>query len=107
MSRYVCPRLASRWGALACVLAWYAPGVQAQTGSIAGRVFDAATGQPIPAAQVFISELDLGVLSQQNGSYLLSNVPVGPRSVTVQRIGYRQLGQTVTVVAGQAAVLDF
>jgi TonB-linked SusC/RagA family outer membrane protein len=84
-----------------------APGVHAQTGTIAGRVMDAATGQPIPAAQVFISDLDLGVLSQQNGSYLLANVPAGPRSVTVQRIGYRQLSQSVTVAAGQTAVLDF
>jgi TonB-linked SusC/RagA family outer membrane protein len=94
-------------GALALILAGSSTGVLAQTGSIAGRVVDAASGQPIPAAQVFITELDIGVLSQQNGSYLLSNVPAGPRSVTVQRIGYRQLAQTVTVAAGQTAVLDF
>jgi TonB-linked SusC/RagA family outer membrane protein len=94
-------------GAAALVYACAAPGVHAQTGSIAGRVLDAANGQPIPAAQVFISDLDLGVLSQQNGTYLLSNVPVGPRSVTVQRIGYRQLAQNVTVAAGQTVALDF
>jgi len=103
----LCPRWNRMVGPLALSLAGLAPGVHAQTGSIAGRVFDAASGQPIPAAQVFISDLDIGVLSQQNGSYLLANVPVGPRSVTVQRIGYRQLAQTVTVAAGQTAVLDF
>jgi hypothetical protein len=62
-------------GALALMFVCAAPGAQAQTGTIAGRVLDAASGQPIPAAQVFISDLDIGVLSQQNGSYLLPNVP--------------------------------
>jgi TonB-linked SusC/RagA family outer membrane protein len=104
-------RLRLRWtwvvGAWALVYGVVAQGVHAQTGTIAGRVLDAASGQPIPAAQVFIQDLDLGVLSQQNGSYLLSNVPVGPRSVTVQRIGYRQVAQTATVAAGQTVVLDF
>jgi TonB-linked SusC/RagA family outer membrane protein len=81
--------------------------VAAQTGTIAGRVFDAQSGQTIPAAQVFIADLDIGVLTQQNGSYLLPNVPAGPRTVTVQRIGYAQMTQNVTVAAGQTVVLDF
>jgi TonB-linked SusC/RagA family outer membrane protein len=84
-----------------------APGLVAQTGSVAGRVLDAQSGQVVPAAQVFIADLDIGVLTQQNGSYILLNVPAGPREVTVQRIGYRQVAQSVTVVAGETAVLDF
>ncbi|MEQ1855356.1 MAG: SusC/RagA family TonB-linked outer membrane protein [Longimicrobiales bacterium] len=85
-----------------------APALHAQqTGIIAGRVTDAQTGQPIPAAQVFVADLNIGVLSQQNGSYLLQNIPVGPRTVTVQRIGYTQATQNVTVAGGQTAVLDF
>jgi TonB-linked SusC/RagA family outer membrane protein len=103
----VCLRWNRIVGTLAFAWGVAAASVDAQTGSIAGRVMDAATGQPIPAAQVFITELDVGVLTQQNGSYLLSNVPIGPRSVTVQRIGYRQIAQTVTVASGQTAVLDF
>jgi TonB-linked SusC/RagA family outer membrane protein len=93
--------------ALAAMVLLIAPGLAAQTGTIAGRVIDAGSNLPIPAAQVFIADLDLGVLSQQNGSYLLANVPVGPRTVTVQRIGYRQLTANVTVAAGQTVVQDF
>jgi TonB-linked SusC/RagA family outer membrane protein len=89
-------------------LLFAAPALYAQqTGTVAGRVLDAQTGNPIPAAQVFIADLDIGVLSQQNGSYLLSNVPAGPRTLTVQRIGYAQTTQNVTVAAGQTAVVDF
>lgn len=54
-----------------------APAVHAQTGSIAGRVIDSQSGQTIAAAQVFIPELDIGALTQQNGSYVLPNVPAG------------------------------
>ena len=100
-------RLTRASGVAVAAVLLLAPGLVAQTGSIAGRVIDAQSGQTIPAAQVFIQDLDIGVLTQQNGSYILLNVPVGPREVTVQRIGYRQVAQTVTVAATQTAVLDF
>ena len=80
---------------------------QQVVGTITGRVVDAQSGLPVAAAQAFITDLDIGSLSQQNGSYVLANVPAGPRTVTVQRIGYREASQTVTVAAGQTAVLDF
>jgi len=103
----LCSRLTRVLGATATALLLLAPGATAQTGSVAGRVVDAQSGQTIPAAQVFISALDIGVLSQQNGSYILLNVPAGQHTVTVQRIGYRQVEQVVSVTAGETAVLDF
>ena len=42
---------------------------------ITGRVVDAQTGEPLPAVQVFIAGSGIGALSQQNGRYLLLNVP--------------------------------
>ena len=107
MDKLIRSRLTRAFGTLAAMTLLAVPGLAAQTGSVAGRVVDGSSGQPIPAAQVFIADLDIGVLSQQNGSYILLNVPAGPRSVTVQRIGYRQVSQNVTVAAGQTAVLDF
>jgi TonB-dependent SusC/RagA subfamily outer membrane receptor len=94
-------------GGFALITILWATGLAAQTGSIAGRVQDAQSGQPLPAAQVFIGDLDIGVLSQQNGSYLLLNVPVGTHAVTVQRIGYSETQRTATVVAGETVILDF
>jgi len=91
-----------------------APGVAAETGSITGRVIDAQSSQPIPAAQVFIAALDqtgirprFGVLSRENGTYILENVPVGTHAVTVQRIGYRTVTVDVTVAVGQTTARDF
>jgi beta-lactamase regulating signal transducer with metallopeptidase domain len=84
-----------------------APKAAAQTGSITGRVIDAQSGQTIPAAQVFIADLNIGVLSQENGTYVLANVPLGTRPVTVRKSGYSPVTVNVTVADGQTTALDF
>lgn len=85
----------------------FAPAAAAQTGSITGRVIDAQSSQTIAAAQVFIATLDIGVLSQENGTYILPGVPAGTHPVTVQKSGYRPVTVNVTVADGQTAALDF
>ena len=79
----------------------------AQTGNIGGLVVDGQSGLPISSAQIYIPDLDQGVLTQQNGRYLLLNVPVGTHSVRFERIGYRPQTNEVTVAAGQTAVQNF
>ena len=105
MSRLNCSR-AVLGVALAALLVT-APQLAAQTGTITGRVTDSGSGNPVPSAQVFIVELDLGVLSQQNGTYTVQNVPAGTQTVTVQRLGFREASQTVAVSAGGTMVLNF
>jgi TonB-dependent SusC/RagA subfamily outer membrane receptor len=85
-----------------------AGGLEAQeTGTITGRVIDAQSMQPLASAQVAIPGLGIGVLTQQNGRFILLNVPAGTQTVTVQRIGYRTLSETVPVVAGASVNRDF
>jgi len=84
------------------------PALSAQeTGTITGRVTDAVTAQPLASAQVTIPELQIGVLTQQNGRFILLNVPAGTHTVTVQRIGYRDGTAAVTVVPGESVTQDF
>src|SRR5262245_25545315 len=74
---------------------------------VTGRVTDLRSGQPMAQVQVFISALSQGSLTQQNGRYILLNVPVGTHTITAQRIGFRTVTQSVTVAAGQTVQLDF
>ena len=76
-------------------------------GTLTGRVTDAGSGQPLSAVQVYIEAIDLGVLTQQDGRYLMSGVPAGTHSVSVQRIGYTTMTQEVTLTDGQTVVTDF
>jgi hypothetical protein len=57
---------------------------QAQTGTITGVVQDDISRQPLSSVQVYIPSLDLGVLSQENGRYLLLNVPVGTHTLRAE-----------------------
>ncbi len=101
-------RVLSAFGALVTALLLVVPSLGAQQGgTVTGRVVDASTLEPIAAVQVFISALDLGGLTQQNGRYLLQNVPAGTHTLSVSRIGYRTVEAQVTVAGGQTVEQNF
>ena len=77
-----------------------------QSGTITGSVEDSQTGLPVPSVQVFIPDLDIGVLSQANGLYVLEDVPAGAHTLIADRIGYESVTQQVTVNAGATVVLN-
>ena len=81
--------------------------VTADAQVIAGRITDASSGQAIAAAQVFVSALDLGALSEGNGTYTIQNVPAGTHTVSVQRLGFAPEEQSVTLGPGQTVQLNF
>ena len=76
-------------------------------GTVTGRIVDVLDRAPVAAVQVFISSLDVGTLSQQNGTYLLLNVPAGTYTLTAQRIGYQTVTQEFMVAGGETVVRDF
>jgi TonB-linked SusC/RagA family outer membrane protein len=84
-----------------------APPAHAQTGTVTGRVTDAQNGQPVSSVQLYVQGLNIGALTQQNGRYLLVNVPPGTHTLTAERIGFRSETAEVTVGAGATVVQDF
>jgi len=75
--------------------------------TISGRISDARNGRAIAAVQVSLSGLNLGALSEGNGSYRIQNVPAGTYTASVQQPGYRPTSQVVELAQGQTAELDF
>ncbi|MEQ1856014.1 MAG: carboxypeptidase regulatory-like domain-containing protein [Longimicrobiales bacterium] len=65
-------------------------------------------GRPVAAAQVFVAELDVGVLTQQDGRYDL-RLPAEPDEfeLTVQRIGFRQQARAISAGEGDYVDADF
>jgi hypothetical protein len=76
-------------------------------GSVTGRVTDAASGQPIMAAQVHVVGTNIGTQTNTEGQYTLRGVSPGPTEVRVLRVGFAEQKQRVTVVSGQAATANF
>jgi len=77
-----------------------------QTGSVAGRVTDAKTGQGIPGASVSLDGTRWRATTDENGAYRLVEVTPGTYTLTASRIGYTRQSKSVTVAAGQEATLD-
>ncbi|MSR19938.1 MAG: hypothetical protein EXR91_03035 [Gemmatimonadetes bacterium] len=65
-------------------------------------------GRPVPAAQVYVAELAVGVLTRQDGRYDLM-LPAEPDSfeLTVQRIGFRQQARAISGGEGDYVDADF
>lgn len=77
-----------------------------ETARITGRV-TSDLGRPLVGAQIFIPETGIGTVTNANGSYLLLNVGAGTHMVRVQLIGWGTTSRSVTVAAGENAVLNF
>lgn len=95
--------------ALALVLAVFVsagPASAQQTGTITGVVTDDATGQMLESALVRMTGQEGGVLTNQNGRYIMQAVPAGTHSLTFVIVGYAEATFEVSVGAGQTAVLD-
>jgi iron complex outermembrane recepter protein len=80
--------------------------LQAQEGSITGRLVDAASGSPVPNAQVRLREVGRVDLSHSDGSFHFSGL--GPREYTIvaQRIGFAPGELPVAVVANDTTFVE-
>jgi hypothetical protein len=61
------------------------------TGKMAGVVKDSETGDPLIGANVQILNTPLGDASDENGNFVILNVPVGRHDVKVSYMGYTSM----------------
>lgn len=95
-------------GAMALALALFtsAP-LLAQTGQITGTITSQGTAQALADVQVNVQGTTIGTTTNQDGGYILFNVPVGEQTIVAQLIGYGAEEQTITVTAGTPVTADF
>jgi TonB-dependent SusC/RagA subfamily outer membrane receptor len=80
---------------------------QATTGIIEGRVTDAASGRPLPNAQVFVAGTTVGGQTTDAGTFRIAGVPARQVEVRVRLIGFTPTNKTVVVTAGTSVRADF
>src|SRR5256714_2164408 len=90
--------------ALLAVLGSPQLGAQQGAGTIRGHVSDAATHQPLVGATISVGTRR--ALSQSDGRYLITGVPVGSDSLRARVIGYARAVQPLTIAAGDSLVVD-
>jgi hypothetical protein len=72
-----------------------------QKGTIRGFIYDKQNGEPVLFTPVFLKGTQLGSLTDVNGFYSISEVPVGNYELMVSTIGFDTLVVPVTILANQ------
>jgi iron complex outermembrane recepter protein len=78
----------------------------AQTGTVAGRVLDAANGQPVGRVQLAIVQLARGEVSHADGTFHFHSLPAGEHTITATRLGYAPAAVRVSVRDGVTTPLE-
>jgi TonB-dependent SusC/RagA subfamily outer membrane receptor len=60
----------------------------AQTGTVTGVVLEGNGQKPIPFANIYINNTTLGVQSDDNGHFVLSNIPFGEHEIVASFVGH-------------------
>lgn len=77
------------------------------TGKISGRVYDAATNQPLAGANVLIPELQTGTATDLNGNFAIMRLYPGKYTVRIVYIGYAPMTiRDVRVTIDHTTFLD-
>lgn len=79
---------------------FFHPLIGGDTGKITGTVTDKETGDPLPGANVIISETVMGTAVNENGYFIILNVPAGTYAVSAGIIGYSTMTITNVRVSG-------
>src|SRR5262249_39042568 len=78
----------------------------AGTGVVTGVITD-ARNKPVEFANVVVLGTRIGAMTDLNGNFRLTQVPVGTAEIQVQTLGYEKQVQSVEVSPGATATLAF
>ena len=78
-----------------------------QTGIIKGIVSELKTGETLPGANVYIENTTIGISTDINGYYELTDVPIGKVRLSVSFIGYTKQTRSVSILEGELRTVNF
>lgn len=80
-----------------------AAGASTALGTVTGRVVDTDSLQPIAGATITIGNIVSVTAAIDKGGFVLRDVPVGTRTLTIRAVGWKSYQTKVTVTTGQPA----
>ncbi|MDZ7765350.1 MAG: TonB-dependent receptor [Melioribacteraceae bacterium] len=76
----------------------------AQTGGITGRV--TGDGTPVPGVNILVVSTSIGGVSDENGEYRITKIPVGNQQIRFSSVGYETKTFQVEITAGKLLELN-
>lgn len=77
------------------------------TTTLSGYVVDAATGKPMPFANVYLNGSTRGAMTDEKGHFSLPNVPLGTVEVVASFLGYQPERRTLRFDDDQPKTINF
>jgi len=65
--------------------------------SIEGSIKDANNLEAIVYASIYIPQLEKGTTSDENGNFIISNIPNGNYKIVISYVGYETISQTINI----------
>ncbi len=82
------------------------PTLFAQNGIIKGIITDAQENSTLPGATILVEGTSIGTVTDIDGSYLLSGIPVGAQIIEISFLGFESKSVAVNIIAGEVSVID-
>jgi iron complex outermembrane receptor protein len=76
------------------------------TGKVSGKVTDKQSGDPLIGATVTVRGSNASVVTDNSGSFTLTNVKAGKNTVVISYVGFADMVQSVNVTDGGTATVD-
>jgi len=98
------PRHIGLLGLLLCPALVLCQNVTSPALAISGQLLDAATGNVLPQANVFLANTTFGAVTDAEGRYVIRNVPVGTHELVASLLGYEMQKIPVRITAGNVTM---
>lgn len=85
-------------------LLFFSLSLSAQTGMIRGSIYEKESGQPVLFTNVYLAGTSIGAVSDNNGYFTISQIPVGSYVLMVSYIGFDTLKMSVEVKANDIII---
>jgi outer membrane receptor protein involved in Fe transport len=77
-------------------------------GKIVGQVFDGETNRPLAGCNILIEGTQLGAAADEDGYFMVLNVPPGTYDISAEMIGYvKDVKQGVKVISDRTVKIEF
>jgi iron complex outermembrane receptor protein len=66
-------------------------------GNFSGKITDAKTGKPVAATTIYITDVKIGAASDNEGNFIIKNIPDGNHLVEISHVGYTTIAESVSI----------
>ncbi len=81
--------------------------INAQTGSIRGTLLEQGGELTLIGASIYLKDdINIGTISDINGTYLLQGIPIGDQLIVYSYTGFEKIEKIVSIKEGQTEIVD-